>query len=206
MAKPAEFTLFMNYIEKAKEFLTKNAYLKKFPKEENVQVFFASPPVAFAKFLIPVINGANLNPTISLYLSNIEYLSNQNQLGFVSKTVRVNENSFMYVKPHLIYKLTFKINILAGNERDADILQYQLMTKAPFRKPYAFTILNQWGTLYVENPSIDTDLMPGEAKDRAIVRSLDLVVPRAYLPVESEIYSGIIEEINLNYETNWQSI
>ena len=206
MAKPAEFTLFMNYAEKVKDFLTKNAYLKKFPKEENVQVFFATPPMAFSKFLIPVINGANLNPTISFYLSGIEYLPNQNLLGYVSKNIRVGPQSFMIAKPHIIYKLSFKISILAGNERDDDILQYQLMTRAPFRKPHAFSILDQWGTLYTENPTLDTDLIPGEAKDRAIARGLDLIIPRAYLPVESEIYDGIIEEINVSYETNRQSI
>ncbi len=63
--------------------------------------------MAFSKFLIPVINGANLNPTISFYLSGIEYLPNQNLLGYVSKNIRVGPQSFMIAKPHIIYKLSF---------------------------------------------------------------------------------------------------
>jgi len=201
--KPVEYTLFLNYTDKIKEFLIKNSYLKKYPKEENVQVFFATPPMAFAKFLIPVINGANLNPTISFYLNGIEYLQNENLLGYVEKPIRISETGFLYLKPHLIYKLIYKVNILTTIEREADILQYQLLTKAPFNRPYPFKIMNnEWGTVYSQSASIDTELIPGEAKDKIISRSLELIIPRAYLPVECEIHDGIIEEINIVYDTS----
>ena len=40
MAKPSEYTLFLNYGEKVKNYLQTNCYLKKYSKEENVKVFF----------------------------------------------------------------------------------------------------------------------------------------------------------------------
>ncbi len=47
MAKPAEFTLFMNYAEKVKEFLTKNAYLKKIPQRRKCTSFFCYSTYGF---------------------------------------------------------------------------------------------------------------------------------------------------------------
>jgi hypothetical protein len=207
MAKPVEFELFRNYGKKVKDFLTNHSYLKKYPPNENIQVYYASPPMAFAKYLIPVINGANLNPTIAFYLTGIEYAANENLLGFVKETHRITETRFMVTKPHLVYKLTFKCNIFVSNELDADKIQYQLLTSAPQNRPFAFSILdNQWGTLMATNPSNDTDIAPGEAKDRFIQRSVDLVIPRAYLPLEYELYDGIIKEINSIYETEWDAL
>jgi hypothetical protein len=200
MAKPYEYTLFLAYTDEIKKFLVNNVYLKKYPKDENVQVFFATPPMAFAKFLVPVINGANLNPTVSFYLSNIEYVKEQNLNGFTKLPVR-QDKKFIYESPFLIYQLTYKINILTTIEREADIIETQILLKTPFNRPHPFKIFNnQWGTIYSQNTSNDTELAPGEAKDKIISRSLDLVIPRSYFPKACEIFDGIIEEISVAYE------
>ena len=202
MAKPTEYTLFIEYGRKVKKFLKDSLYLSKYGDgADNVNVEYASPPRAFAKFLVPVINGSNLNPTVAFYLSNIEFLENENLLGFVSEKVRVSDTAFKYIPPPLIYKLTYKVTIMVATETDGDILQYELLSKAKKRRPHAFTVDGQWATCYAENASNDTNIEPGEIQDKVSRRSLDLVIPRAYLPLDYDLYDGIIKEINIAYET-----
>ena len=202
MAKPTEFTLFIEYGRKIKKFLMENMYLSRYGDgADNVNVTYASPPRAFAKFLVPVINGSNLNPTVAFYLSNIEYLGNENLLGFVSEKVRVSDTAFKYIPPPIICKLTYKVSIMVANETDGDILQYQILANARKQRPHAFAVDGQWATCYTENPSNDTNIEPGEIQDKVSRRSVDLVIPRAYLPLDYDLYDGIIREINIAYET-----
>lgn len=200
MAKPSEFTLFLQYGKEVKKYLKNNLYLDRYPEDENVNVFYASPPRAFVKFIVPVINGSTINPVVTFYLAGMEYAQGENLLGFVKET-SVSGNTYTEQFAPLIFKLTYKVNIFTSNEIDADILQYQALAKAPVNRPHAFGIDGQWGTLTAANPSNDTDIQPGEVQDKVSKRSLDLVIPRAYLPVEYVQSRGIIEEINLAYET-----
>lgn len=200
MAEIKEFDLFVEYGRMIKRFLQSNVYLTRFPEDQNVQVVYAAPPIAFAKYIVPVINGSNLNPTVSFNISGMEYAQNENLLGFVKETKRVNGKQQKMYAP-LVYKLTYKATIMVANEFDADIIQYQIVSSAPFNRPYATKIDGQWATLYVAGMYNDTSIDVGEGKDKVIRRSVDLVIPRAYLPMGyPEINNKQIEEINLTYE------
>lgn len=200
MAEIREFDLFVEYGRMIKKFLLKSVYLTRFPEDQNIQIVYAAPPIAFAKFIVPVINGANLNPTVSFNMTGMEYGQTENLNGFI-KEVRYVQGKQQKTYAPLVYKLSYKATIMVANEFDADNIQYQIVSSAPFNRPYATKIDGQWATLYVAGMYNDTSIDVGEAKDKVIRRSVDLVIPRAYLPMGfPEINDKQIEEINLAYE------
>ena len=199
----SEYSLFVLYGRAVKNYIKKNTYLARYGDrpEDGINVSYASPPRAFVKYLVPVINGANLNPTITFYLTNIEYSDKENLLGFATeRTLNLTNSTATYVPAPIICKLTYKIMIMVANELDADVLQYQLMANAPFKRPYAFGIDGQWATGYCTNPTNETNIDPGEVQDKVSRRSLDFIVPRAYLPLDYTTTFGLSSEINLYYE------
>jgi hypothetical protein len=203
MSLPSEYNLFVYIGRAVKNYIIKNTHLSRFGDrpEDGINVSYASPPRAFAKFLVPVINGQNLNPTITFYLSNIEYAQGENLLGFATeKSINLSTKTTTYTPAPIICRLTYKIMVMVANELDADILQYQLMAYAPFKRPYAFAIDGQWATGYIKETSNDTNIEPGDIQDKVSRRSLDFIVPRAYLPLDYGTYTGLINEINLDYE------
>ena len=203
MAAPSEYNLFVLYGRAVKTFIKNHSFLSRYGErpEDGVNVSYASPPRAFAKYLVPVINGSNLNPTITFYLSGIDYVKEENLNGFVTeKKTNRTIGITTYVPAPIICKLTYKVMIMVANELDADVLQYELMANAPFKRPYAFGVDGQWATGYTDNPTNETNIEPGDIQDKVSRRSLDFIIPRAYLPLDYAIYSGIIQEINLTYE------
>lgn len=201
MAQPSEFKLFVEYGRAIKKFIINNTRLSRYGDRpaDMINVAYASPPRAFAKFLVPVLNGSNLNPTITFYLSNIEHAQSENLLGFVTEKKSSGETT-KYIPAPIICKITYKVIVMVANELDADIVQYQLMANAPFKRPYSFAVDGQWATAYSANPSNDTNIEPGEIQDKVSRRSIDIIIPRAYLPLDFDMSSGTIHEINLTYE------
>ena len=203
MSKPSEHPLFVYYGREVKKYIKDNTFISRYGDrpEDAINVSYASPPRAFVKYLVPVINGSNLNPTITFYLSNIEYVQNENLNGFATqRTISIDDNTVRYVPAPIICKLTYKIMIMVANELDADGIQFQLMAYAPFKRPYAFFVDGQWATAYATNPSNETNKEPGDIQDKVSRRSLDFVIPRAYLPLDYGISTGLIQDINLQYE------
>lgn len=207
MSFPSEYALFVQYGRAVKNFIINNTHLSRYGDrpEDGINVSYASPPRAFAKYLVPVLNGANLNPTITFYLSNIEYAENENLIGFANeRKVNTTTETVTYTPAPIISRLTYKIMIMVVNELDGDGLQYQLMAHAPFKRPYAFAVDGQWATGYIKNTSNDTNIEPGDIQDKVSRRSADFIIPRAYLPLDYVSYTGLAKEINLDYE--WQDI
>jgi hypothetical protein len=192
-----EFELFRLYSKEVKNFLKENLYLSRYPIDENVTVEYATPPRAFVKFLVPVINGGNLNPTVTFYLESMEYLDGENLLGFV-RQYRLNGDRYEHVSAPLIYKLNYKAVIMVATPSDGDILQFQLLAAGRKNKKHWSKVDGQWTEIVSGNPVDETSPEPGEA-DKVYKRSVSVSIPRAYLPMEYVNY-GIIEQINVKLE------
>jgi len=183
-----EHFLFKDYTSGIKKFLEKTCYLNKLAHDQNVVVFVIQPEKAFVKFLIPIINGTNLNPTITFsYSPTIEYLDGQNILGFV-KQRKVKDSFVRYTKPELIYSLIYTVNIFTKTKTQADVLLYQILNEASRNAKSAFKIDGQWVEIEAINPRDETNILPAEASDVSFQHSVDLKIPRAYLPREYKDY------------------
>jgi hypothetical protein len=200
-AEIAEHFLFREYSREIKSWLNNECHLSRYPEDKNVLVVYATPGRAFAKYIYPILNGDQIQPTISFTLTNSAYKQNENLLGFVTQSF-FNETSKIskIVKPLLVYELTYNITIRTVLMSDMDILTYQLLTNSSRNSKSALIIDDQWAELMTSDPREETNLEPGDAQDRIIRRGFDLTVPRAYLP-RAYTESGVIEEYELDYRT-----
>ena len=197
--KPREFFFFRKYIVAVRDWLRKNVYLSVYPEDENVTVAFQTPNNAFAKWVHPVINGEQLSPNISFHLSEPEYADNENNLGFVKEYLDHKDGKLLEAKPPLIYKLSFPCSIYSRNQPEMDVILYQITSKARFNKPAVFSVDGQWAQLYATNLRHETNLEPTDAQTKLYRWGLDLVIPRAYLPLDAETV-GRIDSFEWDYE------
>jgi len=185
--KPLEFFLFRNYTLAVRNWLRANTYLSTYPHNDNVTVAFMTPERAFAKFIYPTINGATTSPNINFYLSGIEYLEDQNHLGFVREYKNFNDNKMTKVlKAPLIYSLTFSCTVYTRNLPEMDVLIYQILSKAHKNAKAALKVDGQWAEIVAGNPTNETNLAPAEAQDIIHRWAIELTIPRAYLPLDFE--------------------
>lgn len=197
--RPSEYDLFVLYGKKTKEFLTKVFYLNRYKPTENVDVAYATPPRAFAKFLVPVLNGGNLNPTVTFYLEGTEYLEGENLLGFVKEYKKIGEKAKAVPAP-LIFKLNYKVTITTATPIDCDRLSYQALAYARKNNKMATFHDGQWIEWHAHSLSDDSSPDPG-LDDKIVKKSFSLSIPRAYLPVDfAESY--LINNIDLEEEIN----
>lgn len=202
MADRLEHFWFLPYSIKVKEFLQKKLYLSAYPVDKNVQVFYTTPSRAFAKFIVPVINGGNLNPTVTFVLGSHQPSQGQTPGGFFKtyEKSKTNELVWKAIKHPLPYELTYKVTTWATRQSDADILMYQAMVAAPFNRKYAVKIDGQWAEFEVRNVTSESNLDPGESQDVAIRYGFEVHIPRAYLPLDYEEYYGTINETDIAFD------
>ena len=192
MPEIPEFFLFRQYSKAVKEWFIKHCFLSRYPEDSNVLVVYATPERAFMKYMYPALNGKQVRPLISFHLSGYEYLTNENNLGFV-KEYKYNENNNItkIIPAPYVYRLNYAVNIYTLLMSDADILMYQILTQATHNKAFAEIIDGQWAEFEAINPRDDTNLEPGDMQDRVIRYGLDFIVRRAYLPRPIDEVQGI---------------
>jgi hypothetical protein len=190
MPERYEHYLFRNYSKTVKEFLQEVCFLSRYPIEQNVQVIYSTPERAFAKYMYPIVNGVNVNPTVTFVLVDNSYADGENLLGFVKEVNRVGAKPKV-LKPPLIYKLTYQVSIQTTLQSDVDILQYQVLSNATKNRKAAKIVDGQWCEIMAGNPRNETQLQPGDAQDRVLRYGLDLNIPRAYLPRDYREYGAI---------------
>ena len=194
MAERPKYYLFREYSRAVKAFLQETCYLERYPKDENVLVSYLIPRRAFAKIIVPIINGGPARPTVAFHLSGYEFATGENHLGFV-KEVNTNtgdSGSVYLVNPPLIYRLTYSLQLYTQLQSDMDILLYQILSIAsPPRKAVKF-VEEQWAEIRAGNPNDETSLEPVDAQDKVIRFGLDLTIPRAYLPKGRQTIESIL--------------
>jgi len=192
MPERVEYYLFRLQSKAIKNFLQETCYLSRYPKDKNVFVAYLTPPKAFAKIIVPIINGATARPTIAFHLSGYEFATGENHLGWVRENIVSGDSSVVYrVEAPEIYRLTYSLQIYTRIPSDMDILLYQIMTAASPRAKAIEFIEDQWVEIRSGNPTDETTLEPGDAQDRIIRFGLDLTIPRAYLPRGRKEYEPI---------------
>ena len=97
MANNLEHFWFLKYSLAVKTFLKDSLYLKKYPSDKNVSVYYTTPARAFAKFIVPVINGSNLNPTATFYLTSNTPKQGETPVGYFKKYQQSKDNNKVWV-------------------------------------------------------------------------------------------------------------
>jgi hypothetical protein len=159
---------------------------------------FLTPARAYAKIIIPVLNGGNVNPTITFSYESFEYIDNENMGGYFSENKRIDETTWRKVPAPLIYKINFKVYINTATPMDADVLQYQLLSYCRKNHPASKYHEGQWIEWVASSPADDAPIEPG-IEDKIAKRSLTLSIRRAYLPTDYTTY-GTVEQINTTIE------
>jgi hypothetical protein len=184
MAERLEHFFFRNYSKAIKEWLEKTVQISRYVgAEQNVQVAYMTPERAFAKYLYPVVNGNNVAPMITFMLIDSSYGEGENSLGFTNDVVHYNTSNIVrYVKPLLVFKLSYQISINTIMQSDCDVIMYQIMSNATKNRKAAVAVDGQWCEIMAGNPRNEINLEPGDAQDKLVRYGMDLTIPRAYLP------------------------
>jgi len=204
MAIVNEHFLFRSYSVAVKKFLIENCYLSRYPKDKNILVSYMTPPRAFVKYVIPIINGAPAQPIISFHLSGYERQGTQSHLGFVKENIYDSETDIVKtVSAPMIHKLTYSLIIYTRLQSDMDVVLYQILIAADPNKKGVDIVDGQWMEIGATDPRDETTLEPGDAQDKLIRFGLDLYVPRAYLPRAYEEYEAIKLISEPSYDPDW---
>lgn len=196
MLKPYEHFLWRQYSIAVKQWLIENMYLSAYADDNNVTVVYTTPERAWAKYIYPVINGATISPNVNFHLTGTEYKDGENILGFVKDLKVIEEtNKVKSIKPPLIYQLTYHVTIYTRLQSHMDILNYQILSRAHKNAKATFGVDGQWCEMSAVAPADEMELEPGETKDVSNRSGLDLVIPRAYLPLDYEEFSRATEVI-----------
>lgn len=162
---------------------------------DKVQVIYATPPVAFAKFSQETQNGKKPGPLISFYLSSIEVNPEEQMGGYA--TLLINDGKTR-IKAPVIAKLTYTVDINAIKESQADLLQSQIMLAMPFNHPYATTLNGQWVCIVSDNFENQTTIELETDKDKVSKRQLSITIKRAYLNHPFQTNDKFIKGLNLS--------
>ena len=195
MPNLVEHFLFKEQSIAVKKFLKDSLWLNRYPENTNVDVFYSTPERAFSKLIAPIINGGNLYPTVSVVLQSMEVAPGQTPGGFFKKYIpsESDERVFEEHKHPLVYELTYRATIWAALQSDMDVLLYQAMSSAPQNRKYSTVVDGQWMELEVRTPQSESTLDPGDARDVSFRYGFDIVVPRAYLPLNFEEFYGRVD-------------
>jgi hypothetical protein len=202
MSNVLEHFWFLPYSLEIRKFLQRSLYLSSYPKDKNVAVYYSTPSRVFAKFIVPVINGGNLTPMVTFNLQSQQPTAGQTPGGYFKKYQRskINNEVWETLRHPLPYELIYRVTAWTARQSDMDILMYQAMTSAPFNRKYAVKVDGQWAEFEVKNVTPELNLDPGESQDVAIRYGFDIIVPRAYLPLNYEEYYGIIKDTDIVYD------
>lgn len=183
--KPLEYFLFRKYTKAVKTWLQNNVYLSTYSPDNNVTIAYMTPERAFAKYMYPVINGSTVSPNINFNLSGQEYIEGENILGFVNEYKRFDDNKKARVmKAPLIYRLTYSCTIYTRNMPEMDVILYQILSKTHKNAKATMEVDGQWAEILSGDPTNETELEPGERQNIVNRWSLDLIIPRAYVPMD----------------------
>ena len=188
-----EYSLFYDYSSMLMEWIKSQLYLSEYASAEKggVDVFYSTPARAFAKYVFDTGNGQLKRPLVTFHLNGMEYLRNENILGFQREvSFDLEKQKFIYKKPPLIYRLNYGITVYGKNFLDGEKILFHLM-EASSHNERAVEVLNKrWVEFYTDNIRDESNLEPGEIQNITTRHGLDLIVLRAYLPRLNAVREG----------------
>lgn len=188
-----EFAVFEEYslcVKKALENICHDYNMN--TEEEKLQVIYATPPVAFARFSQTTINGEKPGPLISFYLSSIE-IEQEDQLGGFK--VLLWQKTYRMRAP-VVARLTYKVTINAIKESQGDLLQSQIVMGMPFNRPYATKMNGQWVTMEARDFENESSVEIETDSDKISRRTGSILIHRAYFDYPIGVNERFIKSVN----------
>ena len=168
---------------------------------KNVKVIYATPSSAFAKYVIPTVNGLTQLPILNFHLSSEETLDeiSGNAISkFSTYSIDDDGNATKISFNHpLLKKLNYSCNIYATTMSDCDYLLTLLECNCNKYRPFSTKVNGRPAQFYLDNVETGT---PVEYEGKKIISSTFTVsVPRAIImPTEIETDVGVIKKITLD--------
>lgn len=188
-----KFSTFEEYaltVKKALESITHDYNMGE--GNDAVQIIYATPPVAFARYSQETENGQKPGPLISFYLSNIE-INPEEQLGGYKELLI--DKTYRFRAP-IIAKLSYKVTINAIKESQGDLLQMQIVMGMPFNRPYATKLNGQWVTMEAKDFENESSIEIETDKDKITTRTGTIEIARAYFDYPIGVNEKFIGSIN----------
>jgi hypothetical protein len=172
--------------------------------DEKPLVTYATSSIAYAKLQERFANGQNIGPLITFYQSGIDLIQEQ-QMGAWKWMTVARETGNYQMRAPVICSINYTVTISALTERQADMLQTQIMMATPFHRPYYIKLKGQYVLIQNTEVSNLSSVDVGDNKDRVSQRQIILKIDRAYLDYDyKELYAGTIspstEAFNYNDE------
>jgi len=180
------------YAECVQKCLENVTYDHQMSEDMKPLVIYATAPIAFAKAQERFANGQNVGPLITFYQSGIEVDHGVQMGAWKYMPVQRDEGNYLFKAP-IICDINYTVTISALTERQADLLQVQIMQATPFHRPY-YTKYNG-NFVCIENTETSnlSSVDVGDNKDKFSQRQLTLKIQRAYLHYDiKELNAGII--------------
>ena len=201
----AENVRWMGYHTALKGFFESVAGLPNFPKNEsehdgkNVKVIYATPSSAFAKYVMPLINGLAQRPIITFYLSGEETIDEVSGSPFIIHNIYYEGKDGNMVKESfsrpLMKSLTYTCNIFTTKMSDCDYLLTLLEIACNKFKPFYCKVNGRPAQFYLDN--VETGTPTDYEGKKFINSSFKITVPLASVfPSEIETDVDVIKKIN----------
>lgn len=146
-------------------------------KDDKLDIIYATPSIAFAKYKEKIVNGEKPGPLVTFYLSSMELKRGEQMGGYMF----LNVSTGYRMRAPQIYSLKYTVTINCIKESQGDLLQTQILLGMPFNHPYAVKSNSQWVTMTTEDPQNLSSVDAGENKDKISRRQLVITIDRAYL-------------------------
>jgi hypothetical protein len=174
--------------------------------DEKPLVVYATAPVAFAKQQERFANGQNVGPLITFYQSGIDLLKEQQMGAWKWISLKRNTGNFQMRAP-IICSLDYTVTITALTERQADMLQTQILQATPFHRPYYTKYKGQFVLIETTDISNLSSVDVGDNKDKFSQRQIKLKIDRAYIDYNyKELYAGTIYPSKTEFDYNDEDV
>lgn len=196
----------LGYHSALKKFFEDTAALPNRPKNEenvgkNVKVIYSTPSSAFAKYVIPTVNGLTQLPILNFHLSseeNIDEVSGNAITKYRHYNIdnEGNLTQISFNRP-LMKSLNYSCNIYSTTMSECDYILTLLECNCNKYRPFSTRVNGRPAQFYIDNVETGT---PIEYEGKKIISSTFSVnVPRAIImPTDIETDSGIIKRIVLD--------
>lgn len=179
-----------------KDFLEKHSQLPDVHKDKNTVVIYATPKSAYAKYIIPMINGRTTVPVISFTLTEESDYEHMGSLYPVYSMRGETEREEIRFRHPIIKSLKYKCDLYTLTIKESDIILTQLEHFSNSRKPYYTKIDGQGVEYYLKDVTIETVLNPESGNNKIIHNSFTIEVPQAKLFLVEKEEIGIVKEVN----------
>lgn len=179
-----------------KTFLEKHSQLPDVHKDKNTVVIYATPKSAYAKYIIPMINGRTTVPVISFTLTEESDYEHMGSLYPVYSMRGETEREEIRFRHPIIKSLKYKCDLYTLTIKESDIILTQLEHFSNSRKPYYTKIDGQGVEYYLKDVTIETVLNPESGNNKIIHNSFTIEVPQAKLFLVEKEEIGIVKEVN----------